>query len=147
MAASRREPHAMNFSGSAWSQAGICGRVFSDPQAYRRSCPKMRKRLSDALAKANEIWQAKKRQRIDGSQAVEFISSPSPVAELQSNDDSVLSAHPQVRFHACSAVSVMNGSLDCQDPYSRGRLGWPGSTACTVEESQGTPATPNAILR
>ncbi len=112
----------MNFPESAWSQACICGRVFSVPQAYsyhRRSCPKTRKRLSDALAKANEIWQVKKRQRIDGIQAVASTSSPSIVAEPQSNDDSVLQVHPQVRFHARSAVLLMNGPLDRRDPYNR----------------------------
>ena len=110
----------MNLPESAWSQACICGRVFSVPQAYsyhRRSCPKTRKRVSDALAKANEVWRAKKRQKIDGSQAtVECTSeSPSVVAELQSNDDDYDSAHPQVRFHVRLAVLLMNGSLDCRD--------------------------------
>jgi len=103
----------------AWSQACICGRVFSVPQAYsyhRRSCPKTRKRLSDALAKANEVWRAKKRQRIDGSQAIECTSSPSVVAELQLNDvsdGSLLPVHPQVRSHARSTVFLMNGFLEC----------------------------------
>ncbi len=114
----------MNLPESAWSQACICGRVFSVPQAYsyhRRSCPKTRKRVSDALAKANEIWQAKKCQKIDGSQALECTSSPSVVAELQSKDDDDDSAHSQVRFHVRSAVLLMNGSLDCRDSCGHGR--------------------------
>ena len=114
----------MNFPESAWSQACICGRVFSLPQAYsyhRRSCPQTRKRLSTALAKANEVWRVKKRQRIDGGQAIECISSSSVAAELQSNDDFVLPVHPQVRCHAPSAVLLIDDSLDCRDPYDRGR--------------------------
>src|SRR5580698_5132023 len=69
---------------SAWSQACICGRIFSVPQAYtfhRRSCPKAKKRLSDALAKANEVWQVKKRRKLEGmaqhSQPVECRSNSS----------------------------------------------------------------------
>src|ERR1700684_2199719 len=110
----------MNFPESAWSQACICGRVFSLPQAYsyhRRNCPKARKRLSTALAKANEVWRAKKRRRIDGGQAMECIPSSSVAAELQPNDDFALPVHPQVRFHVHSAVLLMDDSLDCRDPY------------------------------
>jgi len=83
-----------------------------------RSCLKTRKRLSTALAKANEVWRAKKRQRIDGGQAME---SSSVAAVLQPSDDFLLPVHSQVRFHARWSVLLMNGSLDCRDPYNRGR--------------------------
>jgi hypothetical protein len=52
----------------AWSQSCACGRTFSVPQAYtyhKRSCQKTKKRLFGALEKAREVWQAKKRQRMD----------------------------------------------------------------------------------
>jgi len=52
----------------AWSQICSCGRSFSVPQAYtchKRSCTKSKKRLAGALEKAKEVWQAKKRQKVD----------------------------------------------------------------------------------
>jgi len=52
---------------------------------------------------------------------MECTSSSSVIEVLQSNDDFILPVHPQVRFHARSAVLLMNGSLDCGDPYNRGR--------------------------
>jgi hypothetical protein len=65
----------------AWSQACICGRVFSVPQAYtfhKRSCQKTKKRLSCALEKAKEVWQAKKRRKTEEATRIEETAdSPS----------------------------------------------------------------------
>lgn len=80
------------------------------PQAYtyhKRSCPKAKKRLSDALAKANEVWQAKKRRKTEGmaqSQAVECCSNP---ADMHSGILPPLAGHPQVRFRAHSTLSLI----------------------------------------
>ncbi len=49
-------------------------------------------------------------QAVDRSQAVDSFSNASVTAELQSNNDPFSLVHPQVRFHALSPVSRMNGS-------------------------------------
>jgi hypothetical protein len=49
-----------------------CGRTFTVPQAYtfhKRSCNKTKKRLSSALDKAKDIWQAKKRRKLEEKQS------------------------------------------------------------------------------
>jgi hypothetical protein len=69
---------------SAWSEACVCGRMFSVPQAYtfhKRSCQKTKKRLSSALEKAKEVWQAKKRQKTEaktlaGSSNIDRVPEP-----------------------------------------------------------------------
>ena len=63
----------------AWSQICSCGRSFSVPQAYtchKRSCTKSKKRLAGALEKAKEVWQAKKRQKVDVSARETSIRPP-----------------------------------------------------------------------
>jgi hypothetical protein len=48
-----------------FSETCHCGRVFSQTYAFtnhERTCKKSKKRLSDALAKAKQIYQAKKRR-------------------------------------------------------------------------------------
>ena len=52
----------------AWSQACVCGRAFSLPQAYtfhQRSCQRTKKRLLGALEKAKDILQASKRRKVE----------------------------------------------------------------------------------
>lgn len=47
----------------------ICGRSFAYEYAYsnhQRQCKKTKRVLSGALEKAKEVWNAKKRRRIDG---------------------------------------------------------------------------------
>ena len=65
----------------AWSQTCICGRIFSVPQAYtyhKRSCQKTKKRLSCALEKAKEVWQARKRRKTEEATRIEETAgSPS----------------------------------------------------------------------
>lgn len=53
---------------SAWSQACMCGQVFSAPHTYTyhmRTCPQMKKRLSSALGKAREVLKVKKRRKME----------------------------------------------------------------------------------
>lgn len=53
---------------SAWSQACMCGQTFSAPHTYTyhmRTCPQTKKRLSSALEKAREVFQAKKRRKME----------------------------------------------------------------------------------
>ena len=65
---------------SAFTQTCVCGRVFSDLGAFTRhekGCCKGKKRLSSALSKAKEVYQAKKakftatssRSSLDGDNA------------------------------------------------------------------------------
>ena len=57
--------HAMDLP-PAWSQACICGRVFSVPQAFschKCSCPKLKKRFSSTLERAKEVWPGQSRKR------------------------------------------------------------------------------------
>jgi hypothetical protein len=64
----------------AWCEVCLCGRTFSSPQAYschKRGCEKTKKRLSGALEKAKEIWQAKKRQKTEANPSNEISAGPS----------------------------------------------------------------------
>jgi hypothetical protein len=52
----------------AWVETCACGRSFSVPQAYtyhKRSCQKTKKQLAGVLRKAKEVWQARKRFRVE----------------------------------------------------------------------------------
>jgi hypothetical protein len=65
----------------AWFQTCICGREFSVPQAYtyhKRSCQKSKKRLAAALDKARDVWQARKRQKMQG----EAVAEPEPLKSM-----------------------------------------------------------------
>ena len=101
--------------GLAWSQACICGRIFSVPQAYshhKQSCLKTKKRLSDALANAKEVWEIKKRRKADRSQVVECSFNKNVDGEPQLNDDSFqLPVHTQVRFQVRSALPLIKCSI------------------------------------
>jgi hypothetical protein len=55
----------------AWSQDCICGRTFTVPHAYTkhsRLCKKVKTRLSSALDKARQIWQANKHHKTEAAQ-------------------------------------------------------------------------------
>ena len=88
----------------AWSQACICGRVFSVPQAYtyhKQSCQKTKKRLSCALEMVKEVWQAKKRRKTEQmsrDEVAECSSHQNVAAELLSNDALLPGIHPEVGF-------------------------------------------------
>ena len=54
-----------------WSQDCICGRTFTVPHAYTnhsRLCKKAKTRLSSALDKARQIWQANKHRKTEAAQ-------------------------------------------------------------------------------
>jgi hypothetical protein len=66
---------------AAWHEACVCGRTFYQPQAYsfhQRNCKKTKKRLAGALEKAKEIWQAKKRRKIEGESPTEGLPVMGP---------------------------------------------------------------------
>ena len=96
----------------AWFRICVCGRVFSTPQAFsyhQRSCPKTKRRLSAALAKAGEAWRAKKRQRIDGVQVADCSSNEHvTLAELQSTIPQAIEASQAV---ACSSNENVTADL------------------------------------
>lgn len=91
----------------AWSQACICGRTFSVPQAYTchtRSCPKTKKRLSSALEKAKEVFQAKKRRKIEDVARREALETSGHLAAELPSHEVNLPTHQQVGF-LCLVVS------------------------------------------
>lgn len=104
--ASSMDAYAMDVL-PAWSQDCICGRVFSVPQAYmyhKRSCQKTKKRLSCALEKVKEVWQAKKRRKTEQmshAEAAECSSHQNEAAELLSNDARLPGVHPEVSLLIC----------------------------------------------
>jgi hypothetical protein len=78
--------HTMDLA-PAWSQAWICGRVFSVPQAFschKRSCPMSKKRLSSVLERAKEVWQARKRRKAEVDQSK---SSEDSSNQLENDSD------------------------------------------------------------
>src|ERR1700678_1043035 len=106
----------------AWSQACICGHVFSIPQAFschKRSCPSSKKRLSSALERAKEVWQSRKRRKaeVDQSEALEGSSNhndascPSPVEALN-----YTCVHPEVRLSSYQPHRLLIGYCsECRD--------------------------------
>ena len=103
----------------AWSQACICGHIFSVPQAYtyhKRSCHKTKKRLSCALEKAKEVWQARKRRKTEEATRIEetAVSSSNQEVAAQPPDDPLLHGVPQeleVSLLIRAVRSLMKGSL------------------------------------
>ena len=98
---------------SAWYQVCICGRTFSVPQAYtyhKRSCEQTKKRLAGALDKAKEVWQVKKRQRLEEKTVAERTNAPEPAQ----NDSGCLTMPfvPEVSFFELASVS--QPKYDCQ---------------------------------
>jgi hypothetical protein len=110
----------------AWSQACICGRVFSLPQAlscHQRSCPRLKKRLSSALEKAKEVWQSRKRRKaeVDQNEALEGSSNqndtscPSPVEVLN-----YTCVHPEVRLcHYQQHLLLIGSCSECRDLWCK----------------------------
>ena len=107
----------------AWSQGCICGRTFTAPQGYTnhlRVCKKTKTRLSSALDKARQIWQANKRRKTEAAQ-LEATGS------RKMEDASLPDIHQQVGFsamdlsfqhHSCFFFHVcQNGetSMDYED--------------------------------
>lgn len=69
----------------AFSESCVCGRSFSLPSAltyHRRTCQKTKKRFSEALAKAKEVWAAKKRRRTDADGSRAVLETAPLVAEV-----------------------------------------------------------------
>jgi hypothetical protein len=93
-------PLTVKFDGAmelppAWSQSCICGRTFSVPQAYtchKRSCQKTKKRFSSALEKAKEVWQVKKRRKME--QVVEEVTQSQPVENVVDESGDADQYHP-----------------------------------------------------
>src|ERR1700678_1333638 len=106
----------------AWSQACICGRVFSVPQAFschKRSCPSSKKRLSSALERAKEARQSRKRQKaeedqrtaLEGASNQNDTSCPSPVEALNYS-----CVYPEVRLSSYQPHRLLTGSCsECRD--------------------------------
>jgi hypothetical protein len=95
----------------AWCQVCICGRTFSVQQAYtyhKRSCEKTKKRLSGALEKAKEVWQANKRRRMEEKAAKVALGGPSHLDKVPVSES--ISATPsgssEVRFLSCFATAL-----------------------------------------
>jgi hypothetical protein len=87
----------------AWCQVCVCSRTFSVPQAYtfhKRSCQKTRKRLSSALDKAKEVWQSKKRQKMEAIQCPTAGNPPdqNSAVEQELNDIAFTYSPKEVRL-------------------------------------------------
>jgi hypothetical protein len=89
----------------AWCQICICGRTFSVLQAYsfhQRSCQKTKKRLSGALEKAKEVWQSKKRRKMEVGQTPTAEGSLDEIVGVVEELNHVMPplVQPQVRLTA-----------------------------------------------
>lgn len=102
-----------------FSQTCHCGRVFSQTYAFtnhERTCKKSRKRLSNALAKAKQFYQAKKRRlcnaEADVGASTQRDAQPDPVAGLGTTG---LAAEPDlvVPEHDIAHVRYSAYSLTC----------------------------------
>ena len=71
----------------AWYYACVCSHTFSVLQAYtfhKHSCQKTKKRLSNALDKAKEVWQSKKHRKM------EVQNNPTAESPLGHHEDAVV---------------------------------------------------------
>lgn len=88
----------------AWCEVCLCGRTFSLPRAYtyhKRSCQTTKKRLNSGLERAKEIWNAKKRRKLDEKAEKESLAlaGPSHISNSLVPDDPPASAPtPEVIF-------------------------------------------------
>lgn len=58
----------IDFGNSGSTYACLCGRTFSQSSAlsyHKRSCKPSKRRLDGALEKAKEVWDAKKKRRVE----------------------------------------------------------------------------------
>ena len=78
-----------------------CGRSFPGPgplNFHRRTCRSSKRRLQGALARAKELWETRKKPRLDSPALVE------PVPSQNSEPEDL-----QVRFRSCeTAASIGN---------------------------------------
>jgi len=61
----------LNSDNNSLTQVCLCGRTFYNQGSYTyhaRGCQKTKKRVSRALVKAKEIWQSRKRRRLEASE-------------------------------------------------------------------------------
>ena len=81
-----------------WSQTCVCGRTFFLPQAYtchRRSCQRAKKRVSSAFQRVHEVWQTKKRRKMEQvTQSVEEMTQSQPVEDALDESGDVDEHHP-----------------------------------------------------
>jgi hypothetical protein len=66
-------------------QSCLCGRTFSQPNAYSNhkcKCSKTKKRLSTALEKAKEKWTGKKRRKLNPPDSESSASTSQPMPGL-----------------------------------------------------------------
>jgi hypothetical protein len=82
----------------AWSQSCICGHMFSVPQAYtchKCSCQKTKKRFSSALEKAKEVWQVKKRRKMEQvAESIEEVTQSQPAENVLDESGDADQYHP-----------------------------------------------------
>jgi hypothetical protein len=74
---------------AAFCETCMCGRTFSQPGAlhyHTRSCPKTKKRVSEALAKAKDAWTRKRRRlgTLSGDHSPETLQDLGSVATATS---------------------------------------------------------------
>jgi hypothetical protein len=71
----------------------VCGRTFTRPNAlnyHRRTCSMSKKRFSGALAKAKEVWNVRKRRRIECSiESRQLLPQQTPDHASGSSNESV----------------------------------------------------------
>jgi len=119
----------------AWSQACICGRTFSVPQAYTchvRSCLTTKKWLSSALLKAKDVFQVNKCHKIEDAawqEATETSGPPVPEPHLNQVN---FPSHQQVSFLiSLSQVLYLVRSLRSSDWHVSG---WNEAMTRSLEE-------------
>ena len=89
-----------------WSQACVCGRAFSLPQAYtfhQRICQRMKKWFLGSLEKVKDILQGRKRRKVESvipaqNLAAEAGPSSQLVYPAHPNDLPIPVVHSEVRF-------------------------------------------------
>jgi hypothetical protein len=108
-----------------FSQICHCGRAFSQTYAFtnhQRTCKKSKKRLSDALAKAQQVWQMRKRRRCisDAEVDVEVDSSIRRDATVHHTESDLVVPEPEIADVRCAcACSCPHYNLNLHAASSR----------------------------
>lgn len=103
-----------------FAQVCVCGRSFSDIAAFtkhNRDCRRGKKRLSDALTVAKEIYKTKRPRRLDGDEQVE-ATQVSSSSEFHENGATLVRDPNDRGSGSFQHEDSEAGQVSAYDPYS-----------------------------
>jgi hypothetical protein len=98
-----------NLESYGFCDTCVCGRTFTRSNAlnyHKRTCSMSKKRFSVALAKAKEVWNVRKRRRVECliEEGRQLLPQQAPDVSGSSNES------VEVRVHSSSSVSLKSSN-------------------------------------